>query len=166
MKATVITTGPGVIIAIAIASRNCRSFSQPSSSTTPPWRKGTIASPLPKTNAPAPVKNHAIFASTGQSARPYSPLVSQGATAIAAAVEEPRARAAITTAPAPRKSATSSRPVKPVTAASTANTAQSSLSFPRVRRSSLTTLRAISTSTAPPTPSKALCIHQRPPNLT
>ena len=29
MNATVITTGPGVIIATATASRNCRSFSQP-----------------------------------------------------------------------------------------------------------------------------------------
>src|SRR6266849_3411048 len=53
MNATVITTGPGVIIETATASRNWRSVSQWNRSTTPPWRNGTIASPLPKTNNPA-----------------------------------------------------------------------------------------------------------------
>src|SRR5688572_9597220 len=56
MNPTVITTGPGVIIATATASTNWRSLSQPYSFTTPPYRNGTMASPLPKTNAPAFVK--------------------------------------------------------------------------------------------------------------
>src|SRR5258707_15396498 len=63
MNPTVITTGPGVIIATATASKNCCSVSQPYSFTTPPYKKGTIANPLPKTNAPALVKNQAISAS-------------------------------------------------------------------------------------------------------
>src|SRR2546423_12193600 len=57
MNPTVITTGPGVIIATATASTNCRSVSQRCSFTTPPYRNGTIARPLPKTNAPALAKN-------------------------------------------------------------------------------------------------------------
>src|SRR6267143_1430735 len=64
-KATVITTGPGVIIATATASRNCRSSSQWKSFTTPPCRKGTMASPLPNTTEPAIVKNQRIFRRTG-----------------------------------------------------------------------------------------------------
>jgi hypothetical protein len=36
MNAVVMTTGPGVIIATATASRNCRSVSQWKRSTTPP----------------------------------------------------------------------------------------------------------------------------------
>src|ERR1044071_284550 len=59
MNPTVITTGPGVIIATATASRNSCSLSQPYSLTTPPYKNGTMASPLPKTNAPAFVKNQA-----------------------------------------------------------------------------------------------------------
>src|SRR5882757_7899744 len=58
INATVITTGPGVIIATATASRNCWSFSQPYSFTTPLYRNGRMARPLPNTNAPAFVKNH------------------------------------------------------------------------------------------------------------
>src|SRR5919202_147082 len=57
MKPTVMTTGPGVIIATATASRNCCSFSQPYSFTTPLYKNGTIASPLPNTKAPAFAKN-------------------------------------------------------------------------------------------------------------
>jgi hypothetical protein len=53
MKPVVMTTGPGVIIATATASTNCRSLSQLCSVTTPLYRKGTIARPLPKTKLPA-----------------------------------------------------------------------------------------------------------------
>src|SRR4051794_8258046 len=67
MNPTVMTTGPGVIIATATASTNCRSVSQWWSLTTPPYRNGTMASPLPKTNAPASPKKTAICTSTGQS---------------------------------------------------------------------------------------------------
>src|SRR3954462_2304524 len=67
MNPTVITTGPGVIIATATASTNWRSVSQWCSLTTPPYRKGTIASPLPNTNAPASAKNMPICHSTVQS---------------------------------------------------------------------------------------------------
>src|SRR5919112_1459687 len=55
MKATVITTGPGVIMETATASRNWRSVNHAYSVTTPPCRNGTTARPLPK---PAPDQNH------------------------------------------------------------------------------------------------------------
>src|SRR2546421_12044342 len=56
MKPDVITTGPGVIMATATASTNWRSVSQWCPCTTPPYKKGMMASPLPKTKAPAAVK--------------------------------------------------------------------------------------------------------------
>src|SRR5215467_7088110 len=56
MKPDVITTGPGVIIATATASTNWRSVSQWWPCTTPPYKKGMMASPLPKTKAPAKTK--------------------------------------------------------------------------------------------------------------
>src|SRR5688500_18344345 len=75
MKPTVITTGPGVIIATATASRNCRSSSQPYRWTTPACRKGTMARPLPKTKAPASVKYAAILRSVAPEAGcPVSPV--------------------------------------------------------------------------------------------
>src|SRR5215211_6055616 len=52
-----ITTGPGLMRPIATASTNCDSVSQWWSSTSPWWRKGTIASPEPKVRAPALAKN-------------------------------------------------------------------------------------------------------------
>ena len=64
MKTTVMTTGPGVIIATATASMNCCSLSQPNCWTTPWCRNGTIARPLPNTKAPALVKNARICSST------------------------------------------------------------------------------------------------------
>src|SRR6266576_563614 len=64
MNATVITTGPGVIIDTATASINWRSVSQWNCSTTPPCRNGTIASPLPKTNNPAAAKYQNTFQTT------------------------------------------------------------------------------------------------------
>src|SRR5688572_9650165 len=67
MKATVITTGPGVIIATATASRNCRSLNQACVCTSSPYRKGTIARPLPKTNAPAFANTQKMFVSDGLS---------------------------------------------------------------------------------------------------
>src|SRR5258705_5159446 len=59
MNPTVITTGPGVIIATATASTNCRSVSQWCSLTTPPYRNGTMARPLPKTKGPGLGEEHA-----------------------------------------------------------------------------------------------------------
>ncbi len=53
MKPVVMTTGPGVIMATATASTNWRSVSQAYSLTTPPYRNGTMARPLPKTKLPA-----------------------------------------------------------------------------------------------------------------
>src|SRR3954468_19782079 len=75
MKPTVITTGPGVIIATATASTNCWSFSQPYSFTTPPYKNGTIAKPLPKTNAPAFVKKYAICHSRSLLPSPDAPAI-------------------------------------------------------------------------------------------
>src|SRR3954471_14111282 len=60
MKPTVMTTGPGVIIATATASTNCRWGSHRRSRTTPPYRNGITARPLPNTKAPARAKNQAI----------------------------------------------------------------------------------------------------------
>src|SRR6185312_5972699 len=60
MNPVVMTTGPGVIMATATASTNCCSLSQWYSFTTPPYKKGTMAKPLPNTKAPAFVKNQAI----------------------------------------------------------------------------------------------------------
>src|SRR5436190_23619531 len=48
-----ITTGPGLIRPIATASTNCCSVSQWWLSTSPWWRKGTIARPDPNVKAPA-----------------------------------------------------------------------------------------------------------------
>src|SRR6266702_3904613 len=76
MNATVITTGPGVIIETATASRNCRSVSQRNYSTTPPWRNGTMARPLPNTNSPAAAKYANTFQSTPTDAAPVRPDVS------------------------------------------------------------------------------------------
>src|ERR1700674_659725 len=67
MKPTVITTGPGVIIATATASTNCLSVSQWFSVTTPPYRNGTIAKPEPNTKAPALAKKTPIWVSSDQS---------------------------------------------------------------------------------------------------
>src|SRR5438128_6332210 len=79
MNATVITTGPGVIIDTATASMNCRSVSQWNCCTTPPYRNGTIASPLPNTNRLAPAKYARIFHSTPTDAGPARPVASPGA---------------------------------------------------------------------------------------
>jgi hypothetical protein len=54
----------GVIIATATESTNCCSLSQAYSFTTPAYKKGTIAKPLPKTKAPALPKNRKIFHKT------------------------------------------------------------------------------------------------------
>src|SRR4051812_5916938 len=66
IKPTVITTGPGVIIATATASTNCCSLNHWYSFTTPPYKKGTMARPLPNTKAPALVKNQAICPSLAE----------------------------------------------------------------------------------------------------
>ena len=70
IKPTVMTTGPGVIMATATASTNCLSVSQWFSVTTPPYRNGTIANPEPNTNAPALVKNMPICVSRDTSRLP------------------------------------------------------------------------------------------------
>src|SRR5438105_1973254 len=53
----VMTTGPGLIIPMATATRNSRSLSHPVCWTRPFSRKGTITSPLPKVSEPAFRKN-------------------------------------------------------------------------------------------------------------
>src|SRR2546430_12376987 len=80
MNATVMTTGPGVIIETATASMNCRSVSQWNWRTTPPYRNGTIASPLPNTNRLAPAKYVRIFQSTPTDAGPPRLAAIPGAT--------------------------------------------------------------------------------------
>src|SRR5262245_12587675 len=68
MKPTVMTTGPGVIMATATASMNWRSVSQWWSRTTPPYKNGMTARPLPNTNAPAVAKNTNIVTTVFKSA--------------------------------------------------------------------------------------------------
>src|SRR5437870_2419601 len=107
MNATVITTGPGVIMETATASMNWRSVSQWNCWTTPPYRNGTIASPLPKTNNAAPAKYARIFHSTPTEARPPRPVASPGAAgrSASAGVAGPvcRPRSIIGTSPHRRK---------------------------------------------------------------
>ena len=93
MNATVMTTGPGVIIATATASRNWRSVSQWNWLTTPPCMNGTIARPLPKTNEPASAKYRPTWPSTARRRR-------HGATH---SDRMPTARAHSAGAPAPQR---------------------------------------------------------------
>src|SRR5689334_18793541 len=133
MNATVITTGPGVIIATATASRNCCSVNQCSSFTTPPCKKGTIARPEPKTNAPAAAKNQNTCDKTLVEAGPCSPVMSQTGTAPnAVALPSLDERHATMTIPESRNSHTISDSVQAVTMALMANTIQSARSWPSV----------------------------------
>src|SRR5437762_2608622 len=75
MNPEVITTGPGVIMATATASTNWRSVSQWCPCTTPPYRKGMIASPLPNTKAPAAVKK----VKSAHSVPPVTPITANTA---------------------------------------------------------------------------------------
>src|SRR5437016_2310722 len=157
MNATVITTGPGVIIETATASRNCRSVSQWNCSTTPPCRKGTIASPLPNTNSPAAAKYANTFQSTPTDATPVRPDVSHaghGATsnALLASDGRTRARASSGMNPEATKTQTISLAVQAVTATLTANSPQSNRSRPSVARASFAALRAMIAITAAPMP--------------
>src|SRR5689334_11189979 len=77
MNATVITTGPGVIMATATASKNCRTVSPWKRVTTPTWRRGTIGRPLPNTNAPASAKYQPIVVSVAAEAGASTPVIAQ-----------------------------------------------------------------------------------------
>src|SRR6266496_4376332 len=157
MNATVITTGPGVIIETATASRNCRSVSQWNCSTTPPCRNGTMASPLPNTNSPAAAKYQNTFQSTPTDAAPVRPDVSHaghGATssAVVGAAGRARARASRGMNPEATKTQMISLAVQAVTARLTVKSPQSSRSRPSVLRASLAALHAIIPMTAAPIP--------------
>ncbi len=129
MNATVITTGPGVIIETATASMNCRSVSQWNWRTTPPYRNGTIASPLPNTKRLAPAKYERIFQSTPTDAGPPRLAAIPGATGrsaragVAGVVCRPRS--SIGTSPHTRKTQMISDSVQAVTTALTAKRIQS-----------------------------------------
>src|SRR5882672_3261 len=123
INATVITTGPGVIIATATASRNWDSVSQWCSWTTPPWRNGTMARPLPKTNRLDFTKN-----------KKSDPVTPEMLVGIQNAAFPPfqrgiPARTIITTTPAAKNSQTISFSVTAVETPRTRNIAQSNLSF-------------------------------------
>ena len=154
MKATVMTTGPGVIIATATASRNCCSLSQWNLFTTPPCKNGTIASPLPKTKEPASAKYHAIVTSTPVPATPWIPE------------EHPRQERCSSAWTVPFGSSPDEhrddtrRQKEPndlrfgpgVATPLMAKMVQRSVSFERVSLTSLTTLRAMMAMTAAPMP--------------
>src|SRR5712692_77141 len=155
MNATVITTGPGVIIDTATASRNCRSVSQWKCCTTPPWRYGTIARPLPKTNRPAPAKYPRIVPSrpTDGSAGPAARSSASDADLLPPpAPPRGAVRTRTGTRPDARNTQTISVPVHAVTPALSANNAQRNRSRPSVIRTSLIALRAMTAITAAPTP--------------
>src|SRR6266699_5770899 len=157
MNATVITTGPGVIIETATASRNCRSVSQWNCSTTPPWRKGTIASPLPNTNSPAAAKYANTSQSTPTDAAPVRPDVSHAghgamSSALPGSDGRTRARPSRGMSPEATKSQMISLAVQAVTARLTAKSPQSSRSRPSVVRASRAALHAIIAMTAAPMP--------------
>src|SRR6266853_28064 len=80
MNPTVITTGPGVIIATATTSINCCSVSQWCSNTVPPWRKGTIARQLPNTNKADLVKKNRICRNNDGGALTPTPVSSMQLT--------------------------------------------------------------------------------------
>src|SRR5206468_1635433 len=156
MNATVITTGPGVIIDTATASMNWRSVSQWNCWTTPPYRNVTIASPLPNTNRPAPAKYSRIFHSTPTEAGPPSAVRSRGpvdrkATAGAATAVR-RSCTTTGTSPHNRNTQMISDSVQAVTRALTVNRSQRSLSRPSVMRTSFRTLRAMMAMTEAPIP--------------
>src|SRR5207249_12314760 len=76
MNAAVITTGPEVIIATATASTNWRSVSQWNFATTPPYKNGTTANPLPNTKAPAFKKKRNRTPTVAVDARPGNGVTS------------------------------------------------------------------------------------------
>ena len=156
MNATVITTGPGVIIDTATASMNCRSVSQWNRCTTPPYRNGTIASPLPKTNSPAPAKYTRIFQSTPSDVGPPSAVASPGTAGMHARARDAgalsRPRRSIGTSPHNRKTQMISDSVQAVTSALAVKSTQSNRSRPSVIRTSFRTLRAMMAITAAPIP--------------
>ncbi len=113
--------------------------------------KGTIASPLPNTNAPASAKNQVMRTSALEPAIPLRPVRSQLAGPSAKAASQTlgisgriraearagRLRASTTTIPESRNSHAISLSVQPVTTALVANTAHRSRSALSVRRTSL-----------------------------
>src|SRR5206468_2958261 len=157
MNATVITTGPGVIIETATASRNCRSVSQWNCSTTPPCRNGTMASPLPNTKSPAAAKYANTYQSTPTDAAPVRPDVNHAGHGATSSVlvdidGHARARASRGINPEATKSQMISLAVQAVTMRLTAKSPQSSRSRPSVVRASLAALHAMIAMTAAPMP--------------
>src|SRR5215831_8773407 len=141
MKAAVMTTGPGVIIATAIASRNWRSVSQWWLRTTPPYRNGTIASPLPKTNAPAFRKKRVSVPRTPTETTPWTPVnhhPPSGARACLDALvkKDEGFFTTIDTTPHSTNSQTISEPVQTVVIATAANSTHRNRSAPMVLRES------------------------------
>src|SRR4051812_48359036 len=157
MNATVMTTGPGVIMATATASRNWRSFNQWKRSTTPPYKNGTMARPLPKTNAPASAKNQPIFQSVPAVASPWTPLSIQlqsdhGATANIPAEPLGMDLTALATTPLSTNSQMASDSLQAVTSALSMKMPHSRRSPASVSFSSFCTLRAMMEMTAAPIP--------------
>src|SRR5215813_2668986 len=154
MKATVMTTGPGVIIATATASRNCRSVSQWYLSTTPPCRNGTMASPLPNTNNAALAKYARIVTNEVAVAEPAAVGRRTGKsvdTFDGATCGNPN-RAITGTTPLAMNNQTTSVCVQAVTTTLMLKRTQSRRSRPRVVRTSLRALLAMIAITAAPTP--------------
>src|SRR3954451_3530754 len=142
MNATVITTGPGVIIATATASRNCCSVSQWKPLTTPPWRNGTMARPLPKTNAPASAKYQPRVHRVAAEAGPANPEIDQSErgsipSAPLAFTHLGGAFAHMASTPLARNSQMISDSVQAVTIVLTENSAQSKRSRAKVIFTSL-----------------------------
>ena len=116
-----------------------------------------MARPLPKTTAPADVKNQRIFHRTGPVAAPSSPANNQCGGAMSIAAPRRRSqpggvRTTIAAIPPARKIQRISCSVHPVTTPLTAKMTHNSRSRPSVSFTSLVALRAMIAMTAAPMP--------------
>ena len=75
------TTGPGLIMPMATATRKSRSVSQPVCWTSPFSRKGTMTSPLPKVSDPALRKKANSLPSMAPRLAGVAPAATNGAAA-------------------------------------------------------------------------------------
>src|SRR5262245_58938890 len=122
-----------------MASRNCLSVSQWNLPTTPPYKNGTIARPLPKTKAPALRKKRKRVLIVAAEAEPKTPVNSFSTPPIAGAVrraERERGGALINieTNPQRTKSQTISASFQAVVTANAMKRVHSNQSFLSVER--------------------------------
>src|SRR5450759_888746 len=153
------TTGPGEIMPIATASRNCRLPSQWYSSTTYVFRNGTITRPLPKTRSPVLKKKAKSLTVMPPPTAPASPAASEGGRMAGGGTDERGAtgggldrKTKTPKTPATTKIAVSSFCTTAVTAQATAKNTHATESLRRVflpRFQHAFTIRATTTGATP-----------------